>query len=118
MRVLLDENMPVQLRRVLPGYEIVSIKDLGWKGTENGALLRRIEGKYDVLLTADQNMYLQQNLEGRSISVLVVPTNRRQPLLAYVPAILGTLARIGAGEYVVIGRDGSIETRPFAVRGA
>jgi predicted nuclease of predicted toxin-antitoxin system len=101
MRVLLDENIPVQLKRDLTGHEVVSLKDVGWQGIDNGALLRRVEGRYDVLLTADKNIYSQQTLRGRSFSILVVPTNRRRILVGYVPSILDALTRIRAGELVV-----------------
>lgn len=41
MRVLLDENLPHQLRSILlGGIEAVTVSYLGWKGIENGELLR------------------------------------------------------------------------------
>jgi hypothetical protein len=31
-RILLDENMPIQLRRLMPRVEAVSTEFMGWKG--------------------------------------------------------------------------------------
>lgn len=45
MRVLLDENMPVELASHLSDDEVVHVKDVGWTGISNGELLRRaVEG--------------------------------------------------------------------------
>lgn len=43
MRVLLDENVPVQLKRALTGLDVRSINDpdVGWKGIKDGDLLAR-----------------------------------------------------------------------------
>jgi hypothetical protein len=54
-RVLLDENMPVMLRRHLTGVIAVSAEYMGWKGLRNGALLRcAADEGFAVLLTADR----------------------------------------------------------------
>jgi hypothetical protein len=39
MRVLLDECVPRQLRRDLEDFDIKTVKDMGWTGVKNGALL-------------------------------------------------------------------------------
>ncbi|MBA2557562.1 MAG: DUF5615 family PIN-like protein [Chloroflexi bacterium] len=51
MRVLLDENVPIELADELPGHEVVHVNDLGWKGISNGELLRRAdEAHFDALV--------------------------------------------------------------------
>jgi predicted nuclease of predicted toxin-antitoxin system len=39
MKVLLDENLPHQLRGELPGHEVITVKYMGWHGIRNGELL-------------------------------------------------------------------------------
>ena len=39
-RVLLDECVPRRLRRMLPEFSVVHVRDAGWTGRRNGALLR------------------------------------------------------------------------------
>lgn len=67
MRILLDENIPVQLRNALGQHDVASVNDttLGWKNISNGRLLAEMEGRFDLLITSDRNIYAQQNLAGR-----------------------------------------------------
>lgn len=59
MRILLDENVPVQLRAVFRQHEVKSVNDryVGWKNIKNGRLLDEMEGRFDLLVTADRNMF-------------------------------------------------------------
>jgi hypothetical protein len=54
LRILLDENVPVQRRNVFGGHEVTSVNDrsLGWKNINNGPLLAEMEGRFDPLVTA------------------------------------------------------------------
>jgi predicted nuclease of predicted toxin-antitoxin system len=73
LRLLLDENIPVQLKAVFSGHLVKSVNDsdLGWKNIKNGRLLLEMEGSFDLLVTADRNMFAQQNPTGRNICILV-----------------------------------------------
>ena len=50
----------------------------GWGSFKNGELLRRAEGNFDVLLTADRRMQYQQRLTSFRIGVVVIVTPRLQ----------------------------------------
>ena len=78
MKVLLDECTPHVLKRLLTGIDITTVQELGWSGISNGALLKRAEGQFDVLITSDQNLQYQQNLTHRTIGILQLPTNSHQ----------------------------------------
>ena len=106
MRVLLGENLPRQLREALAGLDVATVAGLGWKGAADGELLGRAEGEFDVLVTADRSLLRQQNLAGRSLAVLVLPTNRRREVLALAPALRSALADARPGRHAVLGRDG------------
>lgn len=41
MKILLDENMPHDLRHFLPGHEVFTVAYMQWTGTRNGELLAR-----------------------------------------------------------------------------
>ena len=76
MRVLFDHNVPKQLRKSLVGHEVRTARDMSWSRLSNGFLLQAAEDAgFDVLVTADQNMYYQQNLSGRKIALIVLETN-------------------------------------------
>lgn len=78
IRVLFDENLPRLLRRKLPEFEIRTVQEEGWGAFKNGELLRRAEGRFDVLLTADRRMQYQQKLTAFGIGVVVIVTPRLQ----------------------------------------
>jgi hypothetical protein len=77
-RVLLDENLPRLLRRSFPEFEIRTVQEEGWGSFQNGQLLRRAEGTFDVLLTADRRMQYQQTLASFALGVVVIVTPRLQ----------------------------------------
>jgi len=73
MRLIFDENMPVSLAKVLSEHECSSVIRLGWRGIRNGDLLKRAEAAgFDVLVTLDSDIDLEQNMAGRRISLLVL----------------------------------------------
>lgn len=115
MRILLDENIPIQLKPMLTGHFVRSVndKDLGWKAIKNGKLLSQMEGSFDLLITADKNMYAQQNLSGRTLSILVLPTNRRSIVLAIADQILGVIATLSPSEYAVLDVAGVPSKKKF-----
>lgn len=77
-RVLFDENLPRLLRRKLSEFHIRTVQEEGWGAYKTGELLRRAEGHFDVLLTADRRMQYQQQLTAFGIGVVVIVTPRLQ----------------------------------------
>jgi predicted nuclease of predicted toxin-antitoxin system len=54
MRILLDENLPRQLRDYLPGHEVMTVTWMKWKGIKNGKLLDLAEAEnFDIFITMD-----------------------------------------------------------------
>jgi hypothetical protein len=93
VRVLLDESLPRPLAELLVGHEARTVAQVGWKGLENGTLLRQAADSFDVVLTADQSIEFQQNLKTLPVAVvvLVAESNRIESLAPLVPKILETL---------------------------
>ena len=102
MKVLFDHCVPCPLRRHLPGHEIATAKSLGWDTLENGSLLAAAEPLFEVLITSDKNLRYQQNLAGRLIAVIVLPTNSLPKIIALAPKIGAALARIEPGGWIQI----------------
>ncbi len=77
MKVLLDECLPRKLKHEVQADEVRTVPEMGWAGTKNGKLLRLVEQEFDILLTNDQNIEHQQNLQRFEVAivVLVAPTN-------------------------------------------
>lgn len=60
MRVLLDESLPHDLAPELRSHDVQTVVGAGWAGLENGELLRRAPGQFDVFVTMDQNIPLRR----------------------------------------------------------
>ncbi len=105
MRILLDECVPRRLRRELPGHDVHTVPEMGWSGKKNGELLRLMAAHgFDVLLTVDQGIRHQQNLQaaGVAVVVLVALSNRLADLVPLAPSALAALASIKPGDVVAI----------------
>lgn len=76
MTIILDENVPWPLRQFFAGHEVTPGQLEGWTGVQNGELISRIDGRFDVLILADKNLRYQQKLTGRKIALVELPTNR------------------------------------------
>ena len=89
MRVLLDENLPLDLAKSLPGHEVTTVHALGWDGIKNGALLDQAAGRIDAFVTMDANLQFQQRLRGRPFGVVVIHarSNRLADLLPLAGAV-------------------------------
>lgn len=73
MKLLLDENLPRQLKQEFEDHEIYTVGEMGWSGKENGELLALIiVNKFDAMLTGDKNLQHQQNFDTYSIPVIVI----------------------------------------------
>lgn len=57
MKILLDENVPVDILPVLraAGHDAESANYLGWKGLKNGQLLAQAQSGYELFLTRDKD---------------------------------------------------------------
>jgi len=77
MRILLDEDTPIGVRRILAGHDVRRATQMGWAGLSNSDLLDAAENAgFEAFVTCDQNIMFQQNLAGRKIAVVVLSTNR------------------------------------------
>jgi len=96
MRILLDEDLPRRLGKMLVGHEVSTVQRSGWTGIRNGKLLELAAADFDVFLTMDGNLEFQQNLATLPIAVLVVEavSNRMEHLVPLVPGILKELNHI------------------------
>jgi hypothetical protein len=105
MRILLDECVPRRLRREFSGHDVHTVHEMGWSGKKNGELLQLMAGtSFEVLVTVDQSIRHQQNLQaaGVAVVVLVATSNRLADLVPLVPSALVALGSITPGDVVEI----------------
>jgi hypothetical protein len=103
VKPLLDECVDQKLRLLFAEHDCQTAAYAKLAGLKNGVLLAAAEAAgFEVLITTDQGMPYQQNLEGRRIAILVLcaSTNRLADLKNLVPTALVRLRAIHAGEVV------------------
>lgn len=106
MRLLLDESVPVRLRRFLPSHSVKTVVEMGWGGVKNGALLVLAAKEFDAFLTVDKNLPYQQNVAHLPVAVIVLEAYSNElgallPLVQNLEQALGnlqpcTFIRVGA----------------------
>ncbi len=105
MRVLLDECVPKRLGRGLVGHVVRTVAQEGWAGKKNGELLALMSGAgFDVLLTVDQGIPHQQNLQATGVAVIVMigASNQLADLTPLVPNVLVALSTVQRGDSVEV----------------
>ena len=77
MKILLDHNTPLGVRRVLANHDVQPAGQMGWATLSNTNLLDAAErAGFEIFITCDQNLAFQQNLATRRIAIVVLMTNR------------------------------------------
>ena len=99
MKILLDECVPLPLRKILDPHICRTAQEMGWKNIRNGELLDLAEGEFDVFITADQGVRYQQNLTGRKIGILELSTNKLRLIEAAASQIKEAVGSIGPTEF-------------------
>jgi predicted nuclease of predicted toxin-antitoxin system len=97
MKLLLDENLPHELRLLLSPHEVFTATYMGWSGIRNGQLLARAAGEeYDAVVTLDAGIEFEQNLQALPCSVIVLraPSKRMRHLLPLLPELLNALTTL------------------------
>ena len=99
MRILFDNGTPRQLGRQLFGHEVEEARGHGWDALSNGDLLERAEeAGFEVLITTDQDMRLQQNMSNRRVAVVVLMNTAWPRISRRAEAIRNALEGIQPGE--------------------
>lgn len=102
MKLLLDENLPHQIRKELPRHDVFTAAYMGWGGIENGELLRVASAAgFDALITNDRGLEYQQNLDAQPLAVIVVlaEANTIEAFRPAYPALLDLLTRLRPREF-------------------
>ena len=105
MKLLLDENLPHQMRLELPGHEVFTVAYMGWSGIHNGDLLNAAEANgFDALISNDRGLQYQHDLDNLPVAVVVmlVPKNTIEAIRPIYPALLTVLAGLQPRQFVTV----------------
>jgi hypothetical protein len=106
MKLLLDENLPHQLRLEIVGHECSTLAYMGWNGVENGELLRHaVSASFDAVLTKDANMEYENNLVNLPIAVVVLhaASNDIDDIRPLLPALYRALTNLPPKQVTHVG---------------
>lgn len=103
MRILFDNGTPRGVASALVGHTVEEARSRGWDALRNGELLTAADAaRFDVLLTTDRNMRYQQNLEGRTIAVVVLSKARWRLIRRQLPEILDAVSAATPGSFTEV----------------
>lgn len=103
MTILIDQNLSRKILMGLQNCLIRTAKQEGWSVLQNGDLLRVAEDRgFDILLTADQNLWYQQNNASRKISLVVLSTNHLKRIRKNQKLVLDALNRARPGSFEIV----------------
>ncbi len=86
MRILFDNGTPRGLAAYLAGHTVVEARTLGWEGLANGELIAAAEeAGFELMVTTDKNIRLQQNLRVRTLAFVVLE-HSQWPMVKMVAA--------------------------------
>ncbi len=105
MKLLLDENLPHQLRLELPGHDVYTTAYMQWSGIENGKPLKlAAEHGFEVLITNDRGLEYQQNLDQLPLSVVVLlaEANTIEAIRLLIPNLLTSLATTTPSSFATV----------------
>ncbi|MBX2992382.1 MAG: DUF5615 family PIN-like protein [Bacteroidetes bacterium] len=97
MKLLLDENVPNDLRKDFPAkHEVYTVDYMNWKGIKNGALLTVMKQEgFEALVTVDKGMSFQQSIKDSPVVVIVLRarSNTHKFLKLLLPKVLDVLEK-------------------------
>ena len=101
-RVLLDECLPRDLKKLLQDHDTKTVPEAGWASKRNGELLKLAASTFDVFVTVDRNLMFQQNLDKLEVAVVVLVAhgNRLPDLEPLVSSLVKAIATVERGEVV------------------
>ena len=103
MRILFDQGTPVPLRDALKDHENSTSYELGWSKLGNGDLLdAAVERGFQVLITTEQNLRYQQELESRYIAIVVLTTTSWPRIRREIPVVADAVEKAADERYVEV----------------
>lgn len=100
MKILFDTCVSRPLQQCLTTHQVIRAQPQGWGELRNGDLLNAAESAaFELFVTADKNLRYQQQLTGRRIAVLVLPSNSWPILRELTSAIAEAVDTMKPGDY-------------------
>jgi predicted nuclease of predicted toxin-antitoxin system len=107
MLVLLDQNVPIGVRRILTNHDVRTAYRMGWADLSNRELIDAAQAAgIAVLATCDQNIVFQQSLSGSQIAIVVLATNSWAVIRTEPRRIEDAVVAATAGSFTIVWYNG------------
>jgi hypothetical protein len=106
MKVLLDECIPRSFKNSVSNHDCRTVPEEGLAGKKNGELLALAQSLgFDAFVTLDRGIEYQQNLQARSIAIILIraKSNRLADLLPHAQNVLKAISSLKPGQLLKVG---------------
>ena len=100
MKILFDQGTLAPLRKILVPHSVSTAFEMGWAELANGDLLETAEKVFDAFITTDKNLRYQQNLSGRQLAILVLPTTSWPEIQKHLGPISDAVNALKPGDFI------------------
>ena len=104
MRVLLDECVPARLKKAFPGHAVQSVTETAWRKSKDGPLLSFAQDRFDVFVTVDRRLEIQNDLSNFKLGFIVarVPNNRLDGFEPIFEQLNSAAAKVRRSEIIYV----------------
>lgn len=101
VKILFDQGTPLPLRDCLVEHEVRTAHEEGWSRLKNGELLGAAEvARFEAIITTDQNLRYQQNLDQRRIAIVVLLTTSWPRIRKLSDTVRHAVDRLKPNDYI------------------
>ena len=101
MKILFDQGVPVPLSAHLSKHSVETAFGRGWHVLRNGDLLDAAEREgFELLITTDQNLKHQQNLQNRKLAVIVLMSTSWPRIQLRIADVVAAVDGANPGDYI------------------
>ena len=100
MRILIDACVDPRVATLLADHAVSTLRDLGWQHLTDHVLIERIQGRFDVFLTADKGFEHEHNPRNLRFGIVIahVPKNKVEFYREILQELQDAIARVRPGE--------------------
>jgi hypothetical protein len=103
MKILFDQGVSVPLRKHLTQHQVFTAFEKAWSDLKNGELLQKAEDEgFDALITTDQNLRYQQNLQDHKIAIVVLMSTSWPKIQKSVVKVVEAINAVKESDYLEI----------------
>ena len=100
MRIFIDACVDPRVAELFPDHNVSTAFDLGWQALPDSEIVRRCNGSFEVLITADRSFEHQHNRFNMTFGIVIVHVrkNKVEFYRELGASLLNAVVEVGEGE--------------------